>query len=175
MTTKKTVEPEPRRIKKKIIRIRKLKDGKPIDQAPIDGSFGGAVSTNTIAANAITASKIASGSILTGTLSSGVLSGNRVTINPAGLTFQTHPTWGGDIVPAKKKEVLDFKQEDLDKKDLWSTGESAWFCGMSRTSWHVYMTKNNHPIAPVQIGKGRGKQNLYAASDIRALKAKLDS
>jgi hypothetical protein len=72
------------------------------------------------------------------------------------------------------KEAPEFSHTELEKKDQWTTAEAAWYCGISTTTWHVYAHKGRG-ITPVRSGRGRGKQNMYAAKDVKNYKNLLDS
>lgn len=175
------------RKKKKIIRIRKIdKSTTQHEQAVKDARTWKVGTATTISTSA---AKLAPGTITSAhILSSGTSVDNnyaRVVIQPdgemrkydsSGQTYTIVSPVQEKITPKKPRaaEVLNFDQDELDKKSHWTTAEAAWFCGMSRTTWHVRMhkmsTEKKRPIYPTKLGEGRGKQNLYLADDVRKYK-----
>jgi hypothetical protein len=178
------------RKKKKIIRIRKIDKSKNT-QATEDAtswkvapSQTTSITVSTLQPGTITSNRILSGGISMGTTTPAP-NYARVEIQPdgevrqynaSGQTYTIISPVREKITPKKPRtaEVLDFDQEELDKKSHWTTAEAAWFCGMSRTTWHVRMhkmsTEKKRPIYPTKLGEGRGKQNLYLADDVRKYK-----
>jgi hypothetical protein len=169
----KAVEPAAPVKKKKIIRVRKIEKSPVVHDKTIRNPI--TINTSNLAANAITSAKIAAGALNSSSITSTHTNFPRVEISPSGVTF--FPTTGGEAGTetnrpkrTKKKEKLDYDLDELEKKTEWTTGEAAFYCGMSRTAWHVYMTKHPSALPPVKFGRGRGQQNIYAAQDVRAFK-----
>lgn len=99
------------------------------------------------------------------------------TINTTALIYPATVTSSTSVTTYPRKTVtwapMGITQKKLDLKDEWTTEECAWYCGVSKSTWHVYMGKNDG-LAPVHIGVGAGRQSRWLADDVRRYKRERD-
>lgn len=163
-TTKTTKVDDPQNVvtmqggKRKTFRVKKITPEPVQEELPLDTVLpsttifsAGVTTTATLAANTVTVAKLTP-------MKAGKVIGGLSPTYARRLQKPVH------VPPAEEEE---YSVEELDKKENWTTSEAAWYCGMTRGSWHVRMSTSPVKLYPVSRGRGRGKENVYLAADVK--------